>query len=437
MSRTSKTPNSGFAAGILAGALLAGLGVVLSQLLFGPLLSRSMADPEEQMLTTVHRNLVEDYVNPPGSQAMLHAAVSGMIDGLQDPYCAFVGPEDLIAYGEDSSGQLIGVGIQLADGGVVRYPQPEGPAEAAGIEPGDVILAVDGVDVTTMLRTAMVDRIKGEVGTLVHLQLRRGESAQASIYEVDIPRQAVPTGTVGKVEMIDPERGIGRIHIRSFAAITAAELDAALDLLLAQGMRGLVLDLRFNRGGLLEAAVACSSRFLKGGLVCTLEGRRQTRRIRKANAKDNKVRNLPLAILMNDLSASGSEVLAGALRDYGAAVLVGQRSYGKGVYQQVQYYKDGDFRIKFTAGYYITPAGRVIEGSIHPDFPGGLEPDLPTPLPPPIHRRALAEWLRYQAPPLRYRARVFELFPFLAELQSPPDEALDAAVDALVLAQTV
>ncbi len=437
MVSAKRPPHSGqaFLSGLFLGISIAIFGVVVIQLVFNPVLSRSLATKEEQVLTTVHGRLVKDYVNPPDEKELMRAGVRGMIESFDDRYCSFLGPEDRVAYQEDSSGKLIGIGVQIARGGTIHYPRPGGPAENAGLLPGDRICAVDGQEIAPDLALdQLTPLIKGPKNSLVHLQIQRGID-EPEFFEVDVLRTPLATGTVAKVRMVNEELGIGQIHIRSFARTTPAELDAALDTLLAQGMKALILDLRFNRGGLLDSAVECTGRFLKGGVICTLEGRNQLRSVRKADPKDCKVPDLPVVVLMNGLSASGSEVVAGALRDRGKAILVGQQSYGKGVYQQVQQYDDGDFVIKFTAGYYLTPGGRVIESTIHPDFPGHLEPDLMTPLPSSENLGQLLSFLQYDDPPDVYRERVFEIFEGLRTLSTPPPDAtLDIAVDALQLA---
>jgi carboxyl-terminal processing protease len=407
-------------AGVMVGAVLTGIGVFLAETVVGPLLDRSMTPQEERVMGLVHRNLVESYVEPRDPQWLLHRAVEGMLDSLDDPYTYFIDPKAIPALDEESTGNLIGIGILLDGNGRVRYPVPGSPAEAAGIRPGDRFLAIDGEDALGLTMEELTKRIKGPRGTSLHLVV---ETAAGEPFETDIERSPVPKGTVGKVRMLDPENGIGTLAIRSFARSTPDELDAALDHLDAQGLRGLVIDLRFNTGGVLDAAVDVAARFLEGEVVCRLQERGGPGSVRRADAALSRFPELPLVVLVNALSASGSEVLAGALRDHGHAVLVGERSYGKGVYQQVHRYRTADFALKYTAGYYLTPSGRILEGHIDPARAGGLEPDLGVAVGLP-EARAVRDWLRYEDPPLEYRERVFELFPRVAEVQPPEDAAL-------------
>ncbi len=413
-------------AGIAVGALLAGIGLVLAEGVVGPLLVRSWTTPEGQVLGMVHERLAGEYVEPRDPVWLLHRGVEGMLAGLEDPYTFFVGPEELTALEEESSGSLIGIGVVLnLDSAHVRYPVPGGPAEAAGIRPGDRILEVDGLPAEGLEGEELARRIKGPAGTEVVLTvLGPGESAPR---QVRVRRAPVPTGTVGKVEMLEP--GIGRIHIRSFAHSTPEEFEEALQTLEAQGLRALILDLRFNTGGVLQAAVDVAATFVGREAVCTLRGRKGPLQVRRGRPR-GEVRSLPLVVLLNGYSASGSEVLAGALRDHGVAVLVGEPSYGKGVYQQVLRYEDWDFAFKFTAGFYLTPSGRILESRIGAHRAGGLEPDLWLPGPR-EEEAALLTWLRYDPPPERYRELVYRLFPNVAAYSGPPDPVEEAARELL------
>ena len=417
-------------AGVLLGAVLTAITMFLAEMFLGPLVSRAMSTPEERMISIVHGRLLESYVSPTDPEWLMHRAVEGMVDGLNDPYTVFVGPEQMADLEEESSGQLIGIGVILdGRGNRVRYPLPGGPAEDAGLLPGDLILGVDGEDVTSLPDGEVAQRIKGPLHTTVQLEVQRhgGE-----LYSTQVLRRPVPRGTVGKVAMVDPERGIGRIRISGFSRTTPAELDEALGDLQRQGLRGLVLDLRFNTGGLLDAAVEVAARFLNGGVVCHLRTRGSRSDVRVANPDRAIADDIPLVVLLNGGSASGSEVVAGALRDRGAAVLAGSKSFGKGVFQEVHRYPGGDFAIKFTAGYYVTPAGRILEGHIDQHRAGGLEPDLAVPVDE-ATMETVYLWLAYEEPPEEYRDAVYQLFPRVAAYAAPADPVLDSAVQHLQL----
>ncbi len=408
----------------LFGATLAILGVALTQHWLGPQVLQSSMGEDAQILSQVHQHLTEDYVKPRDAKTFTRSAVAGMVESLDDPYSHFLGPEDLAALHEDSTGQMFGIGAMLAPDHRIRWPRPGGPAEIAGLLPGDLIRAIDGVSTKGLPLTTLVAQIKGEAGTEVTLNILRDDE----VADFVITRGAVPIDTVGRRGILDKALGLGYIHVRAFSAATEAEFDGALDELVHSGMRALILDLRFNTGGRLASSTAVASHFLEKGLVCTLQSR-SGNWLRRVDSKRTRFTDLPIVILQNQWSASASEVLAGALRDYGAAVLVGTRSYGKGVYQDVREYKTGQFAIKFTAGHYVTPSGRILEGHLFSDLAGGLEPDLHIATSA-AESTALQIWLQKSPPPAVYLDSVKALFPSSIS-EKPADSALDAATGLL------
>jgi carboxyl-terminal processing protease len=416
-----------FVYGLLTGAGVTGLGFLIAQSFLGPLLDRSFLTQEEQVLSSVHRYLTEDYVELRDSQALLQAGVIGMVKTLQDPYTQWIGPDGLQQFEETTSGERVGIGVQMNEDGRVYFPYPDSPAAQAGILPGDLLLEVDGqADGYLGVFGRFWPALKGKSGTFVSLDFQRPDKTK---YNVNIKRQPLSSSTVGKVTLLDIEKGIGLLHIRSFAKSTPRELDTALAALKAKGLKALVLDLRFNTGGLLDTAVAVTGRFIRGGVVCTLKGRNVDRRVRKADPSVFFGEELPLVVLINRYSASGSEVLASCLRDRGAAILVGERSFGKGVFQKVQQYPDKKGILKFTAGYFLSPQGKILEGHIQSDFPGGLEPDVHTASP--LDLIALRSWLRTDLPPLQYRAAIQKYFPNRPLSEPPHDPALLHSIQLL------
>lgn len=426
MSRRSLPPLH--PAGIAAGALLTGLGVLLAESVFGPLLVKKLMPREEALIGSVHEALSEEYLIPLDREWIMHRAIEGMLDGLEDPYSFFIGGQrELRNLEEESSGNLIGIGAVVDGRGFLRYPRPGGPAEGAGLRPGDHFLTIDGEDVTGFGLRELTGLLKGKEGTEVHLGMER---ADGEPYFTTVVRKPMPTLTVRQVKMLDADSGIGTMYIRSFAHSTPGEVDAALDKLEAQGLRGLILDMRFNPGGMLDASVQVAARFLEGGVVTARFPRRGAIEPQLADPALGRAADLPVVVLLNGNSASGSEVVAGALRDRGAAVIVGERSYGKGVFQQVRRYHQGNFAVKFAAGYFLTPTGQVLEGHLDTDRPGGLEPDVRVPDPEEIDTELLLA-LRYEEPPEKYAEDVRRLFPRVAEFEWPADPARDAAVELL------
>lgn len=420
-------------AGIALGAFLTGIGLIFAELFLGPLLARTMAPAEERVVGQVLETIEENYVVPKERDWLMRQAIKGMVDGLNDPYSYFVGPEQMIGLEEESSGHLIGIGVIL-DGGdqhYVRYPVPNGPAQKAGLQPGDRILSVDGVRADDFDMSELIAKIKGEEGTSVALEMERLDGDR---YTAEVVRASIPKGTVAKTRILDTDHGIGIVHIRSFARSTVAELDRALEQLEKEGLRALILDLRFNTGGLLKAAEMAAARFLDGGVICTLQDQNGDVEVRQADPANSRLPHLPIVVLVNKYSASGSEVLAGALRDHGAAILLGERTYGKGVYQKVIRHPDLNFAYKFTAGFYVTPGGKILEGHITEERAGGLEPDVSIDMGT-ASINSLLDWLSYDPPPEIYLELVKQLYPN-ALMQPPTDPMLNAAVDLLRLTLT-
>ena len=412
---------------ILFGAFWASVGILVTQHFLGPFISLHTQAPEEQILATVHRTISEDYVEPLSADALMRNGARGMLESLRDPYADFFGPEDLRRFQEGNSGVLVGIGVMINRRGEILYPQPGGHAEAAGVLPGDRFISIDGQEVVGMERGVMAGLLRGEADTEVVLEM---EHLDGTPFTATVKRSAVPTITVGDVRMLDTESGIGHIHIRSFAQSTLAEFDHALDRLSRSGMKALVLDLRWNLGGQLPSAVGVAGRFLDGQLVCSLESRYAPTDRRSSRKSDGKYFGMPLVLLMNGGSASGSEVVAAALRERGFALLVGERTYGKGIYQQVFEYEAGDFAMQFTAGYYVTPAGHILEGHLNPQLAGCLEPDLAV-MSDAEENRLIRTWQRRNRPPAIYREAMEAAFPETANVPPPPDRFLDTATAVL------
>lgn len=398
--------------------------------LLAPWLQLNTRETNEQILLQAHSTLLNNSLEPRTSSDLIRSAAEGMLASLQDPYASFVGPEEMRRFEEDSSGTLVGIGVMLTARGVVLYPQPGGLAEAAELRPGDRFLQIDGAEVSAWTMNQLTAVLRGEIGTEVNLLMEHADGTQ---FEAVIMRSTVPTLTVGDTRLLDAQAGIGHVHIRSFAGTTAVEFERAMRRLngtTPDGLQALVLDLRWNIGGQLNSAIAIASFFLDGDLVCSLEGRNRPSEKRFASRGRAVYKDLPIVLLVNEWSASGSEVLAAALRERGMAVLVGQRTYGKGIYQQVYDFDKGNFVLKFTAGYYTTPAGRILEGHLNPSLVGGLDADIHV-QPIAENKAAIRTWLRRNPPPSRFREQVYELFPSYRDAQPPTDIALETALHLL------
>jgi C-terminal peptidase prc len=293
------------------------------------------------------------------------AALSGMARAAGDRYTVFMSPKELTGFqGPLNPPHVFGIGVLLQQDEKTKdvsaaYVAPGTPAEAAGILNGDVFDAVDGVSVRGLDVAHVRAKLLGQVGTTVRVRVLRDGKPND---EVPIVRAEVHAPTV--YQKLLPN-GIGYIAVGVFGEPTAEEFGAALKHLQHQNARAYVIDLRNNGGGYVNAAVAIADHFIHSGPIVSVAERSGTTRFdADANADESR----PVAVLVNHYSASASEITAGALQDAGVATLVGSRTYGKGVVQQLTYNSDGS-AMKVTTARYLTPRKRVIDGV-------GLAPDV-------------------------------------------------------------
>ena len=299
---------------------------------------------------------------------LAEAAIRGMVGAIDDRYTAYISPESFRLESQNLQGDFEGIGaaVQSTRDGkriMIIAPLPETPAELAGIRPGDTIMAVDGEDTEGWSVLDAVNRIRGPGGTTVTLTILH----LGDIDEVDIPivRGKIKQNTVTS-RMLEEDR-YSVLKISTFTARTRQEVRSAIKDLKAQGTEGIVLDLRANPGGLLTATVDVTSEFLNSGLVTyEIDGR--------GNRKDWRVRSggtaqeIPLVVLVNEFSASGSEVLTAALQDHDRAVVIGNTTFGKGSVNTLRPLSNGG-GLYITFARWYSPNGRLIEGD-------GVEPDV-------------------------------------------------------------
>jgi carboxyl-terminal processing protease len=297
---------------------------------------------------------------------MTHGAVGGLVDSLGDPYTVFSTPREKELTDASLRGSFDGIGVQidLRDEKLLVIAPIEGtPAALAGLQPGDIIARVDGRDIRGLPLNEVVLMIRGPRGSTVALSVVRGGQAEPLV--MNIERAEIKLLSV-RSRMLD--QGIGYLRLTSFSATSSKDLTAQLKTLLEQQPRGLVLDLRSNPGGFLNAAVEVTSQFLADGVVLyqqDADGRHQEYRAKGGGLATD----LPLVVLINKGSASASEIVAAALRDNGRATLVGEKSYGKGSVQTVHTLSDQS-GLRVTSGLWLTPRGAPLEKA-------GLEPDHP------------------------------------------------------------
>lgn len=299
-------------------------------------------------------------------EELLYGAIRGMIDALDDPYSTFFTPEEYARWQESLSGDYSGVGMEITvrDGRVtVVSPLPGTPAEAAGIRSGDWIKAVQGEPTEGRTLEEVSARIRGPEGKAVTLTVQHPDGQEETITLIRARIHLAPV----RWEYLEEEQ-VGYVRVLRFHLDTEASLGQALYSLPLDELQGIVLDLRNNPGGLLSAAVEVASFFVDQGVIVRREGPASGTHVHLSQG--NALPNLPLAVLVNEGTASASEIVAGAIQDHGAGVLVGRPTFGKGLIQEVVAQLPDGSAIKLTTGEYRTPSGHQVEGV-------GLTPDIP------------------------------------------------------------
>ncbi|HEX9459943.1 MAG TPA: S41 family peptidase [Thermoanaerobaculia bacterium] len=294
-----------------------------------------------------------------GSDKFVYSSIDGMLRTL-DPHTSFLEPKEYADMQDRQKGSFYGLGILVTkrnDQVTVITPLEGTPAARLGIRAGDVISEVEGVSTSDMPLDDVVKRLKGPKGTTVHIKIVR--IGMKEPIPLSIVRAAIPTNSISNVLMLKP--GIGYIRIKDFTATTVRELDEAIDKLKGQGMQKLVLDLRQDPGGLLDAAVGVSDHFLdKGQMIVYTKGRTpDSAQEYLAPGKHQKL-DMPMVVVINRGSASASEIVAGALQDHDRAIIVGETSWGKGLVQSVYTLQYGA-GLALTTSKYYTPSGRNIQ----------------------------------------------------------------------------
>ncbi|KPL00505.1 MAG: hypothetical protein AMJ91_04470 [candidate division Zixibacteria bacterium SM23_73_3] len=344
---------------IKKGALI--LAVAVIGLLIGGLVyaltDNFYANLEEfsQVASVVNSHYMED-VNP---QDLIKAGIKGMLEAL-DPYSEYLDPKQYDALLEDTHGQFEGLGIEIAikDGWLtVISPLEDTPAEKMGIQAGDRIIKIEGVSTEGITVEEAVKKLRGKRGTVVHITIERegiGEPMEYAIQRDVISLRAVPYyGLAGE--------GIGYVRLNRFSDISGDELREAVSELLREDIRGLILDLRGNPGGLLSQVIAVVSVFLEPDkLVVETKGKMISQNKEFYSFGKPLFSDLPLAVLIDEGSASGSEIVAGAIQDWDRGVIIGDTSFGKGLVQNVVQLKDGA-GLKLTTARYLMPSGRSIQ----------------------------------------------------------------------------
>ncbi len=321
------------------------------------------SDIQEKM-DTITKVLDYYYYKDIDKEDLINGLYKGLVDGVGDPYTVYYTPEEYKDFKESSDGVYAGLGASVTTdkNGNIQIVKPfkDGPADKAGIKPGDILTKIDGEDSIGMDLSTAVTKIKGEAGTIVKLEIYR--DGKYLNFEVTRGYIEVPT-----VEYKMLEGNIGYIAVSSFDDVTTNQFIGAVDDLTEQGMVSLIVDLRDNPGGLLSAVTDMLSRIVpKGDLLVYMEDKYGNKETYKSTSKETV--EVPIAVLINGNSASASEVFSGCLQSYGLAALIGTQSFGKGIVQTIVPLDDGS-AIKVTISSYYTPSDVCIHGI-------GLTPDV-------------------------------------------------------------
>ncbi len=320
-----------------------------------------------QVLDLVERH----YVDKTTSKELLDGAIKGMLEGL-DPHSTFMNPDEYKEMQENTSGEFSGVGIEISlENGQVTVVSPieDTPAFRAGLLPGDIILSIDDKPTQELTLQEVVSRIRGTKGTAVKLSIVHPNSNKPET--ISIIRDSIPLISVKHKEL---EPGYHWLRITRFSERTTDELHEAIEKAKKKPMKGIVLDMRNNPGGLVDEAVSVTDTFLAKGNIVSIRGRNNSSIREYSSKKQDTDLTTPMVVLVNAGSASASEIVAGALRDHKRALILGEKTFGKGSVQNIIPLSDGS-GLKLTVALYYTPDGKSIQAE-------GITPDLEIPFEP-------------------------------------------------------
>lgn len=319
-----------------------------------------------QLFEEVWNTISERYVNGPVDQkALFYGAIRGLVAGLEDPYSRFLDPEETEVFNQELSGSFEGIGTEIGikdDQLTIIAPLPNSPAAAAGLQPGDRILAIDGVDTVGMAIDTAVNRIRGEKGTEVTLIIRSADEPESR--EVTIIRDVIIVESVSW-SMLDTS--IAYVEINHFDSDTDENFRTIAQEIVLKNPQGLIIDVRNNPGGFLDSVVTVTGTFFSNNELVVIEASGSERKEYHAESQPI-FADIPTVVLVNQGSASASEIFAGALQDHDRATIVGEQTFGKGSVQDYEQFSDGS-SLKLTVSKWLTPLGNSID--VH-----GITPDI-------------------------------------------------------------
>ncbi|WP_438969646.1 S41 family peptidase [Methylophaga sp.] len=356
--------------GLITSGVILGATLVFGQMVFADKEATKPDLPLEDLRTfsEIFGRIKSSYVEPIEDKQLLEDAIRGMLSGL-DPHSSYLDLDDFQALREGTSGEFGGLGIEVSmEDGFVKVVTPidDTPAAKAGIQPGDLIIRLDDTPVKGMTLTDAVDIMRGKPGSKLLLTIIR-EGADKPL-KVELTRAIIKVESV-KSKMLEP--GYGYVRISTFQSRTGASLREAISELKKESdgkLNGMVLDLRNNPGGVLDAAVDVSDAFITKGMIVYTEGRIADSEQKFHATPDDLLKGAPLIVLVNGGSASASEIVAGALQDQKRAIILGSKTFGKGSVQTVMPLTN-ETAVKMTTARYYTPSGRSIQAE-------GIVPDI-------------------------------------------------------------
>lgn len=367
--------NKGMAMGIVIAVLLMVLFVLGKRTftIYSNMLSGSIDYEDKAQL--IYDTLKEHYVDDIGEDELYEGIFSGMVNYTTDQYSYYIPAESYEDFVSGTSGEYVGIGIVVSvdenENIAIQYVMEGSPAEAVGILPGDILVAVDGVEASLENYYDVIDMVKGEEGTTVDIKIYRPD--QALTLEKTVERANIDTVTVSSAMMDD---NIGYIRISEFDSVTYDQFKAALDELNSRGMKGVIMDVRDNPGGLLTSVTAVLDELLSEGIITYTEDKYGNKEYEYSTGDGI---DIPVVVLTNGSSASAAELFTAALKDRGVGSVVGETTYGKGIVQTTFPLSDGS-AVKITTAKYYTPSGVCIQGvGVEPDYEIKALPDFELP----------------------------------------------------------
>lgn len=331
-----------------------------------------------QDIENVYQLIKDNFVVEPSKDQVFENAIKGMVSGL-DPYSEYMNADEYNEFVSSTKGEYGGIGVEISvEDGIITVIAPfeDTPAFRAGILPGDKILEINGESTEGLSTSDCSKKVRGKPGTTVTLKILH-KDADITV-NITLVREIINMKSVKDVKIVDRKTRIGYLRVTGFQEDTAGLFDEALKKLQDKQIKSLIIDLRFNGGGLMDTALKMANRFIPSGILISLKGKTVKEEI-KANSGDKAITTTPIVILVNGSSASASEILAGALKDHHRATLIGSHTYGKGSVQSIFTIRDAKKNVtgavKLTTARYYTPSGRCLERNKGvKDF--GLEPDI-------------------------------------------------------------